>query len=87
MGVSIRFSMSLQVDRGVPLSEALLMHDAWLERKGVVKGSNFAVVTWGDWDCRVMLESECKLKRIIKPPYFNRWKLETFVIVILHYEL
>lgn len=62
----------LQVDRGVPLSEALLMHDKWLEEKGI-KHTNFAVVTWGDWDCKVMLESECKFKKIRKPPYFNRW--------------
>ncbi|KAK1278222.1 hypothetical protein QJS04_geneDACA003587 [Acorus gramineus] len=61
-----------QVDRGVPLSEALLMHDKWLEERGV-KHTKFAVVTWSDWDCNVMLESECKYKRIRKPPYFNRW--------------
>jgi ERI1 exoribonuclease 2 len=62
----------IQVDRGVPLSEALLMHDKWLEDKGI-KHKNFAVVTWSNWDCRVMLESECRFKRIRKPPYFNRW--------------
>lgn len=62
----------IQVDRGVPLSEALLMHDRWLEEKGI-KYKNFAVVTWTNWDCRVMLESECRFKRIRKPPYFNRW--------------
>ncbi|KAL5226689.1 hypothetical protein ABZP36_014954 [Zizania latifolia] len=62
----------IQVDRGVPLSEALLMHDKWLEDKGI-KHTNFVVVTWSNWDCRVMLESECRLKRIRKPPYFNRW--------------
>nr|BAG88201.1 unnamed protein product [Oryza sativa Japonica Group] len=48
------------------------MHDKWLEEKGI-KHKNFAVVTWSNWDCRVMLESECRLKRIRKPPYFNRW--------------
>ncbi|KAG0462335.1 hypothetical protein HPP92_020811 [Vanilla planifolia] len=69
----------LQVDRGVSLSEALLMHDKWLEEKGI-KNKNFAIVTWSNWDCRVMLESECKLKRIRKPPYFNRC-LETFVAI------
>ncbi|XP_042484836.1 uncharacterized protein LOC122065100 isoform X1 [Macadamia integrifolia] len=62
----------IQVDRGVPLGEALLMHDKWLEDKGI-KHTNFAVVTWSNWDCRVMLESECRFKRIRKPPYFNRW--------------
>ncbi|XP_072984846.1 uncharacterized protein [Typha latifolia] len=62
----------IQVNRGVPLSEALLMHDKWLEDKGI-KHTNFAVVTWGDWDCRTMLDSECRIKRIRKPPYFNRW--------------
>ncbi|XP_042385688.1 3'-5' exonuclease eri-1-like [Zingiber officinale] len=62
----------IQVDRGVPLSEALIMHDKWLEKKGI-KHKSFAVVTWSDWDCRVMLESECKFKKIRKPPYFDRW--------------
>ncbi|PIA53820.1 hypothetical protein AQUCO_00900422v1 [Aquilegia coerulea] len=62
----------IQVDRGVPLSEALLMHDKWLEEKGI-KHTNFAVVTWSNWDCRVMLESECRFKKIRKPYYFNRW--------------
>jgi ERI1 exoribonuclease 2 len=61
----------MQVDRGVPLSEALLMHDKWLEDKGI-KNKNFAIVTWSNWDCRIMLESECRFKRIRKPPYFNR---------------
>lgn len=62
----------IQVDRGVTLSEALLRHDKWLEKKGI-KNTNFAVVTWSNWDCRVMLESECRFKKIQKPPYFNRW--------------
>uniref|UniRef100_A0A803L3W5 GRF-type domain-containing protein n=2 Tax=Chenopodium quinoa TaxID=63459 RepID=A0A803L3W5_CHEQI len=61
-----------QVDKGVTLSEALLMHDKWLEDKGI-KNTNFAVVTWSSWDCRVMLESECRFKKIEKPLYFNRW--------------
>ncbi|KAL7126260.1 hypothetical protein ABFS83_14G174400 [Erythranthe nasuta] len=61
-----------QVDRGILLSEALLRHDKWLEKKGI-KNANFAVVTWSDWDCRVMLETECRIKKIRKPPYFNRW--------------
>ncbi|KAJ6428175.1 hypothetical protein OIU84_023568 [Salix udensis] len=62
----------IQVDRGVTLSEALLRHDKWLESKGI-KNTKFAVVTWSNWDCRVMLESECRFKKIRKPPYFNRW--------------
>lgn len=61
-----------QVDRGVSLSEALLMHDKWLEDKGI-KHQNFAVVTWSNWDCRVMLDSECRFKGIQKPAYFNKW--------------
>lgn len=61
----------VQVDKGVTLSEALLMHDKWLENMGI-KNNNFAVVTWGDWDCRRALESECRFKNIWKPPYFNR---------------
>ncbi|KAF5729333.1 hypothetical protein HS088_TW21G01498 [Tripterygium wilfordii] len=62
----------IQADRGVTLSEALLTHDKWLEKKGI-KNTNFAVVTWSNWDCQVMLESECRFKKICKPPYFNRW--------------
>ncbi|WOL16379.1 ERI1 exoribonuclease 2-like [Canna indica] len=46
------------------------MHDKWLEEKGI-KQKNFVVVTWGDWDCRTMLESECKFINIRKPAYFN----------------
>eukprot|EP01018_Ginkgo_biloba_P037812 Gb_34866 [translate_table: standard] len=61
-----------QVDGGVSLSEALSMHDKWLKERGV-KNTNFVVVTWSNWDCKVMLESECKLKGIRKPQYFNRW--------------
>ncbi|XP_031388862.1 ERI1 exoribonuclease 2-like isoform X1 [Punica granatum] len=62
----------IQVDRGVTLSEALLRHDKWLEKKGI-KSTKFVVVTWSNWDCRVMLESECRYKKIRKPPYFNQW--------------
>lgn len=62
----------IQVDRGVTLSEALLRHDKWLEKRGI-KSTNFTVVTWSNWDCRVMLESECRYKKIRKPPYFDRW--------------
>uniref|UniRef100_A0A7N0UH35 GRF-type domain-containing protein n=1 Tax=Kalanchoe fedtschenkoi TaxID=63787 RepID=A0A7N0UH35_KALFE len=62
----------IQVDKGVLLGDALLLHDRWLEEKGI-KQTNFAVVTWSNWDCRVMLESECRFKRIPKPTYFNRW--------------
>lgn len=61
-----------QVDKGVPLAEALYWHDRWLEDKGI-KDKNFAVLIWSDWDCKIMLESECKLKGLNKPQYFNRW--------------
>ncbi|XP_074271081.1 protein FAR1-RELATED SEQUENCE 5-like [Silene latifolia] len=60
-----------RVDKGFPLSEALLAHDKWLEEKGV-RHTDFAVVTWSNWDCQVMLESECRFKKISKPSYFNR---------------
>jgi len=33
-----------------------------VEKKGI-KNSNFTVVTWSNWDCRVMLESECRFKK------------------------
>lgn len=73
--------MYFQVDRGVTLSEALLRHDKWLENKGI-KNTNFAVVTWSNWDCRVMLESECRFKKIWKPPYFNRYWCKIKIILI-----
>lgn len=49
------------------------MHDVWLEENNV-KGKRFIVATWSDWDCKVMLESECKWKCVQKPPYFNRYE-------------
>ncbi|XP_073121292.1 uncharacterized protein [Henckelia pumila] len=61
-----------QVNNGITLSEALLKHDNWLESKGI-KNTKFAVVTWSNWDCQVMLESECSYKKITKPTYFNQW--------------
>ncbi|XBI26614.1 hypothetical protein VPH35_051283 [Triticum aestivum] len=60
------------VDGGVELGEGLWMHDSWL--KAATAGAwSLAVVTWGDWDCRIMLESECRFKGIEKPSYFDRW--------------
>uniref|UniRef100_A0ACD5VW47 Uncharacterized protein n=1 Tax=Avena sativa TaxID=4498 RepID=A0ACD5VW47_AVESA len=63
------------VDGGLDLAEVLRLHDAWLERTATLakKGGRFAVVTWGDWDCRTMLESECRFKGVIKPSYFDCW--------------
>ncbi|CAM6072833.1 unnamed protein product [Sphagnum tenellum] len=61
-----------EVDHGVSLKKALEMHDLWLEESGV-KNTRFVIVTWSDWDCKVMLEMECKWKSLQKPPYFNRW--------------
>ncbi|CAL5075575.1 unnamed protein product [Urochloa decumbens] len=61
-----------QVDSGVELAEALAMHDAWLAAAGIAK-NRLAVVTWGDWDCKAMLEFECTFKGIAKPAYFNQW--------------
>lgn len=61
-----------QVDKGMLLAEAIYLHDKWLEQNGI-KGKNFAVLIWSDWDCKIMLDSECKLKGLDKPPYFDRW--------------
>ncbi|KAK1681935.1 hypothetical protein QYE76_042783 [Lolium multiflorum] len=63
------------VDGGVDLREALLLHDRWLQAAtaGARKGGSLVVVTWGDWDCRTMLDSECLFKGIEKPAYFDRW--------------
>ncbi|VAH75437.1 unnamed protein product [Triticum turgidum subsp. durum] len=60
------------VDGGVDLGEALWMHDSWL-KAATAGGGSLAVVIWGDWDCRTMLESECRFKGIEKPSYFDRW--------------
>jgi ERI1 exoribonuclease 2 len=61
-----------QVDSGVDLATALALHDKWLAAAGVTKNS-LAIVTWGDWDCKTMLDFECKFKDIPKPSYFNQW--------------
>ena len=65
------------VDGGVDLGEALWLHDAWLKAATAGAGNKgrvrLAVVTWGDWDCRTMLEFECRFKGIEKPSYFDRW--------------
>ena len=65
------------VDGGVDLGEALWMHDSWLKAATAgaenKRGVRLAVVTWGDWDCRTMLEFECRFKGIEKPSYFDRW--------------
>ncbi|EMS59306.1 ERI1 exoribonuclease 2 [Triticum urartu] len=65
------------VDGGVELGDALWLHDSWLKATtagaGNKRGVRLAVVTWGDWDCRTMLEFECRFKGIEKPSYFDRW--------------
>ncbi|XBI26567.1 hypothetical protein VPH35_051246 [Triticum aestivum] len=65
------------VDGGVDLGEALWLHDAWLKAATAGVGNKrrvcLAVVTWGDWDCRTMLEFECRFKGIEKPSYFDQW--------------
>ncbi|XP_048567837.1 ERI1 exoribonuclease 2-like [Triticum urartu] len=66
------------VDGGVDLGQALRLHDAWLSAATTGAGAKrcggrLAVVTWGDWDCRTMLEFECRFKGIEKPSYFDQW--------------
>ncbi|RLN33428.1 ERI1 exoribonuclease 2-like [Panicum miliaceum] len=61
-----------QVDGCVDLEQALAMHDAWLAKAGAAKNC-LAVVTWGDWDYRTMLEFECSIEGLTKPSYFNQW--------------
>uniref|UniRef100_M8BYJ9 Exonuclease domain-containing protein n=1 Tax=Aegilops tauschii TaxID=37682 RepID=M8BYJ9_AEGTA len=65
------------VDGGVDLGEALWLHGAWLKAATAGAGNKrsvrLAVVTWGDWDCRTMLEFECRFKGIEKPSYFDQW--------------
>ncbi|WVZ62928.1 hypothetical protein U9M48_012618 [Paspalum notatum var. saurae] len=60
------------VDGGVDLAEALALHDAWLVAAGAAR-NRVAVVTWGDWDCRTLLDAECELKGLMKPSYFEQW--------------
>jgi len=62
-----------QVDAGIPLAEALRLFDAWLRSTPAGASGSFAVVTWTDWDLKVMLEMECKWRRISKPAYLARW--------------
>ncbi|XP_020168177.1 uncharacterized protein [Aegilops tauschii subsp. strangulata] len=65
------------VDGGVELGDALWLHDSWLKAAtagaGNKRGVRLAVVTWGDWDYRTMLEFECRFKGIEKPSYFDQW--------------
>ncbi|KAM3329618.1 hypothetical protein ACQJBY_026577 [Aegilops geniculata] len=65
------------VDGGVELGDALWLHDSWLKAAtagaGNKRGVRLAVVTWGDWDCRTMLEFECRFKGIEKPSCFDQW--------------
>lgn len=62
-------------DGAVMLSEALQRHQTWLEEAETENGGHlsFAVVTWGDWDCRTMLKQECSFKHVPIPHYFHRW--------------
>ena len=52
------------------LAEGLALHDAWLVAAGAAR-NRVAVVTWGDWDCRTLLDAECELKDLVKPSYFH----------------
>jgi ERI1 exoribonuclease 2 len=61
-----------QVEGAVALAMVLAMHEEWLATAGAAK-NRLAVVTWGGWDCRTMLESECSFKGLAKPAYFDRW--------------
>ncbi len=59
----------VQLDHGVSLKKALEMDDLWLEESGV-KNTQFVIVTWSDWDCKVMLEMECEV--FAKAPLFQQ---------------
>lgn len=63
------------VDKGIVLAEALPKHEAWLKEAETKKGRalRFAIVTWGDWDCRSMLDRECRHKGVASPQYFHQW--------------
>jgi inhibitor of KinA sporulation pathway (predicted exonuclease) len=65
-----------QVDAGVPLAAALEAHTAFLRAHGLLHGAGeaprFAVATWSEWDCKVMLESETRWRRIQPPDHFRR---------------
>lgn len=67
--------LQTDVEAGVKLSEALQIHQAWLKEAETKNGGrlSFAVVTWGDWDCRTMLKQECLFKQVAIPYYFYRW--------------
>jgi hypothetical protein len=65
-----------QVDAGVPLAAALEAHTAFLRAHGLLAAAGeaprFAVATWSEWDCKVMLESETRWRRIQPPDHFRR---------------
>ncbi|XP_020197372.1 uncharacterized protein [Aegilops tauschii subsp. strangulata] len=67
--------LQTNVEAGVMLSEALQMHQAWLKEAETKNGGSlsFAVVTWGDWDCRTILMQECSFKHVTIPYYFYQW--------------
>ncbi|WVZ62750.1 hypothetical protein U9M48_012458 [Paspalum notatum var. saurae] len=55
---------------------AVLVHGVTGELLSAFPGAatdRIAVVTWGDWDCRTLLDNECDLKNLAKPFYFERW--------------
>ena len=67
-----------QVDAGVPLAAALDAHAAWLREQGLLPiapgdAPRFAVATWSDWDCKVMLHGEARWRGIQLPDYFRCW--------------
>lgn len=67
--------LQTDVEAGVMLSEALQMHQAWLKEAETKNGGrlSFAIVTWGDSDCRTMLMQECSFKHVTIPYYFYQW--------------
>jgi ERI1 exoribonuclease 2 len=66
-----------QVDAGMPLAAAIDAHKAWLQSLGLLHAPGepprFAVCTWTDWDCKVMLASEMRWRRIQTPEYLLSW--------------
>mmetsp|Transcript_91769 Transcript_91769/g.161826 ORF Transcript_91769/g.161826 Transcript_91769/m.161826 type:complete len:375 (-) Transcript_91769:118-1242(-) len=65
-----------QVDAAPTLDQVLEDFDEWRISRGLVQNEthkNFAFVTDGPWDMRNFLDSECKLKAIKKPAYYQNW--------------
>lgn len=69
-----------RVDSAPPLDHVLKEFQAWLTSHGCFQNASpltavqsFAMVTWGNWDLQIQLESEMKWRRMERVPWLRRW--------------